>query len=345
MQSSTLSPVPRGAIVEEPGPAPHKPPRLASLDQYRGYAFFGMVLVNYLGEFDCMPWQFKHHEYGMSYADTIAPLFIFLVGMGFRASFARRITQEGVRPTVTAALRRYIVLIAIGIVLYGPAPDNWRYWWDALVDIGFGGILALPVMAYGLRARAGLAAAYLGVYQMIFSLAGYGAWTMQNSIDGGPLGVLPWAAILLSGTVAHDLVSRGDGKRLVPGFLAWGVVLCLAGWLLTLEWPGVKPAWPFSQRAMSIPYPLFSAGLCFLLYIPFHLLCDVKGWRIPHLTVLGMNPLVLYLVQQALGDMHGSLVVPGDSGPMLALVGFAVFYSICYAVGRKLHKDRIVIKL
>lgn len=54
--------------------------RLVYLDQVRGYAIFGMILVNILGMFDVMPWILKHHHEGFSYADHIAPLFLFIVG-------------------------------------------------------------------------------------------------------------------------------------------------------------------------------------------------------------------------------------------------------------------------
>ena len=69
--------------------------RILSLDQYRGYAIFGMILVNYLGNFDAMPEQFRHHRDWFSYADTIAPIFMFVVGMGFRMSFGRRAAKIG----------------------------------------------------------------------------------------------------------------------------------------------------------------------------------------------------------------------------------------------------------
>lgn len=326
-------------------PAPAASNRIASIDQYRGYAIFGMILVNYLGEFDSMPWQFKHHHYGMSYADTIAPLFMFVVGMGFRLSLQRRIDRDGRMRAYRAALKRYAILIGVGIVLYGPALDNWRYWWDALVDIGFAGILSLPFLTGSMGVRAGAAFGMLILYQSLYMTTGYGEWTMARSIDGGPLGPLSWAAILLFGTIAYDIVATGDRRKLVTGFLAWGLMLCAAGWLLKFEWPGIKAEWPFTQRGMTVPYPLYSSGLCFLMYLPFYYVCDVKGWKFPHFTALGLNPLVIYIVQQALGDMHGTFVVPEDSGPALAVFGFVAFYLACYAVAWRLERDRVLIKL
>ncbi|MDX9972781.1 MAG: heparan-alpha-glucosaminide N-acetyltransferase domain-containing protein, partial [FCB group bacterium] len=64
--------------------------RIASLDQLRGYAIVGMFLVNYLGNFHALPWIIEHQRNSFSYADTIAPLFLFVVGMGFRLSVKRR---------------------------------------------------------------------------------------------------------------------------------------------------------------------------------------------------------------------------------------------------------------
>ena len=326
-------------------PRPASSARIASIDQYRGYAIFGMIWVNYLGQFDSMPWQFKHHHYGMSYADTIAPLFMFVVGMGFRLSYQKRVEKDGYGPATWRALKRYIVLIGVGIVLYGPMLDNWRYWWDALVDIGFGGILALPFMLRSQGVRAGAAIVYLAVYQVLYMTTGYGEWTMDRSIDGGPLAILSWAPILLFGTIAYDLIATRDRRKILYGCIGWGVALCVAGWLLKLEWPGVKEEWPFSQRGMTIPYPLYSTGLCFLMFLPFYWICDIKGWRIPTLSVLGMNPLVIYIVQYALLELYDTFIVPKDSGVTMALVGFTALILACYAVAWRLYKDNVVIKL
>lgn len=321
------------------------PARIASIDQYRGYAIFGMIWVNYLGQFDSMPWQFKHHHYGMSYADTIAPLFMFVVGMGFRLSYLRRVDKDGYWPATWRALKRYIILIGVGIVLYGPMLDNWRYWWDALVDIGFAGILALPFMLRSQAVRAGAAFAYLILYQILYLKTGYGEWTMPNSIDGGPLGIVSWAPILLFGTIAYDLIASRDNRTIVVGSLAWGLALCAAGWLLKVPWSELKAEWPFTQRGMTAPYPLYSTGLCFLMYLPFYWICDIKNWRFPMLTVLGMNPLVIYIVQYALLELYNTFVVPEDSGVLRALLGFTALILACYAVAWRLYKDKVVIKL
>ncbi len=320
--------------------------RIASIDQYRGYAILGMLVVNHLGDFPCMPEQFRHHDSYMTFADIIAPLFMFVVGMGFRLSLQRRIAQDGARAAYTSSIRRYLVLICVGIVLYDPAPEQWRYWWDALVDIGFGAILSLPFMMRSLKVRAIAGACCWALYQAVFAFTEYGAWTVERSIDGGPLGPLSWAPILLFGSIAYDLVETRNHRSIVNGCLGWGLALSTAGVLLYFPIAGIKGYWLFSQRSMEIPYPILATGLCFLMFLPFHFLNDRLRLNIPTLGLIGMNPLVIYILQNALGDMYGpSLIVPEDCGCILAMVDFAFLYACCYAVAWKLNKDRVVIKL
>ena len=176
--------------------------RILSLDQFRGFAIFGMILVNYLGYFDAIPETMKHPHYGMTFANTIAPFFLIAVGMGFRMSLKNRIAKYGRRNSYMTAIKRYLILIIIGIVLYGPDPVCSM--WDALVDIGFAGLLTLPFILSKKWIRIVLAFLYLVIYQSLFAFTGYGEWTMRYSIDGGPIGVLSWASILFFGTVLMD---------------------------------------------------------------------------------------------------------------------------------------------
>jgi predicted acyltransferase len=318
-------------------------PRLLSIDQYRGYAVLGMIVVNFLGLFALMPWHFKHHPDAMSYADTIAPLFIFVVGMGFRLSLQGRVEREGWRKAHLSAARRYVTLIMIGVIIYGPW--QWRYWWDALVDIGFAGLLALPFMLQPAPLRAAVAIGYLCVYQVLFIWTGYGDWTMAHSIDGGPLGPLSWAMILLFGTIAYDLLATQSGHAMSLSFTALGVLLCAAGLVMHTEWPGLKTEWDFSQKAMTMPYPLFATGLCFLMYLPFYYLCEVRRIELPHLAALGMNALAIYCLHQVMLVLYRSLLLDHHAPAWKALLHFAVFYGICYGAAWWMRRRNFTLKI
>lgn len=327
------------AVTHTKSPAPG---RIRSLDQLRGYTIFGMILVNYLGQFPSMPETFRHHDDYMSYADTIAPLFLFVAGVGFRLSYLRNRERLGLGGALWTGLRRYLTLTLIGILFYNPL--NWRGWWDALVDIGLSGVLALPFIGLGPRARIAAACGYLALFQALFTLTPYGAWNMANSYDGGPLGPLSWVFSLLLGTVLYDLAAAGNPRRLAAACLAWGAGLCAAGWLLHTAWPGMKDVWNFSQRDMTAPYPLFATGLAFLAYLPFYLLCDVWGRGLPTLDAVGSNPLVLYLLQLVLIEIHGT-VIPQESGAAAAALAFAGMYTLYYLTARWMQRKGYYVKV
>jgi predicted acyltransferase len=316
--------------------------RIAAIDQARGYAILGMILVNVLGHFDVMPWMLKHHREGFSYADHIAPLFLFIVGMGFRLSFLRRAARDGLQRARRDALRRYLILCALGLV-YGFFDFKVSVW-DALLDIGMAGLLALPFMHLGRAARLAAGVALLTLYQTLFSCTPYGAWVMGHSINGGPLGPLSWAFILLAGTVAWDLVATARPQRIIRGCLAGTLLFSAAGWALRAPWPGLKPLWPFTQYGMTAPYPLYAAGLCFLTVLVFYLACDQYKLRFPHLSVLGYNPLVIYILQALLVLVAG-MTVP-DSAPWpVALGTFITVYACCYGVAFGLFRGGRSIRL
>jgi predicted acyltransferase len=314
--------------------------RILSLDQFRGFAIFGMILVNYLGQFDLIPETFKHPRFGMTFANTIAPYFIFAVGMGFRMSMGRRISKFGKAKAYWQAAKRYLLLIFIGILVYGPDPKCDM--WDALVDIGFGGLLVLPFIMSSKLVRFIVAMVYLIGHQLIFAFTSYGEWTMQNSIDGGPLGIFPWAAILVFGTITYDYLKEYPQKKFIRSSILLGVALTIVGNVLNLLEP--QALWQFSQRSMTIAYPLLSSGISVLTFVAFYYVNDILKIEIPHLTTLGYNALSIYIFQQVLNDYYGSLL-PEKSPIWIALLGFIIFYALCYMIARYLKKNEYFIKI
>jgi len=315
-------------------------PRILSLDMFRGFAIFGMILVNYLGHFDVIPETFKHPRFGMTFANAIAPYFLFAVGMGLKMSLERRIKKAGVKSAYLHALKRYLVLILIGVVLYGPDPVMDM--WDALVDIGFAGIITLPFIVRSQRTRIILAFALLITYQLLFTFTGYGVWTMQNSIDGGPLGPISWASILVFGTIQMDYLEKYKGRKFIIKSMILGVPLLVAGLILSYMQP--SEIWGFSQRSMTMAYPIFASGLSVLTFAVFYLLGDIWKKNIAFLKVLGYNPLIIYILQQILIVFYGDFL-PGTAALWQAILGFVVIYGICHLVARNMAKNKLIVKL
>ena len=316
--------------------------RLVYLDQVRGYAIFGMILVNVLGMFDVMPWMLKHHHEGFSYADHIAPLFLFIVGLGYHMSFEKTALVEGISAARRRSARRYAIIAGLGL-FYGGF-DLQVSIWDALMDIGVSGLLALPFMHRSPAVRIAAGVGFLGTYQALFSFTGYGAWVMENSINGGPLGPLSWVFILLLGTAAHDGIRDVPGTVLARRFLCAALILAAAGWMLRAEWAGLKGFWPFSQYGMTAPYPLYATALCFLTVLGFYLFCEVFRLRALLLTTLGKNPLAIYLLQAAL-VLAASVIVSPALGWAGATTVFLMVLSLCYGFARYLEITGRVIKI
>ena len=286
-----------------------------------------MILVNYLGRFQAMSETFRHHRVGFSFADTVAPYFLFMVGIGFRLSYVKRRENDGPGAARRAALWRYLLLIAVGIYVYGP--DFRMDVWDALTDIGLAGLLALPVIGLGLGPRLAAAVLYLALFQVLSDFTPYGVWLWDNSINGGPLGAMGWVFPLLLGSLVADLYPRRV-RTVVATTLGWGVGLGVAGWALSF-------LWPFSQRMMSCSYAVASTGLCFLTVLFFYLIADVWKRPLPHLSTLGKNALTIYIAQQFLVSVwHGHF--PEDTGLWAALAGFTAIYGGCYALAAFLDR-------
>ena len=314
--------------------------RKLSIDQFRGFAIFGMILVNYLGHFEVIPETFKHPRFGMTFANAIAPFFFIAVGMSFRISFMKLAAKSGLRTAIIHSVKRYLILIFIGIVFYGPdfKADNW----DALVDIGFAGLLALPFIIRSKTVRAIAAFSFLILYQLLFAYAGYGEWTMAHSIDGGPLGPLSWVSILLFGTILYDFLKECSSKEFITKTLIWGIALIVLGTLLSLLQP--QEVWQFSQRSMSMAYPILASGIGFITFLLFYIVNDIYKIEIPHLTILGINPLLLYILHNILINLHGS-VLSSNAPVWQALSGFIVIYALCYLVAHYLWRNKMVVKI
>lgn len=348
-----------------PQNTPATPSRITAVDQLRGYAIFGMLVVNASGYFNFKMEQIGHHRDWFSYADTIAPLFLFVVGMGMRLSWLRRSEIDGYSDTRWAMAKRFTVLVLIGFTIYG----GWI--WDALTDIGLCGLLALFLIDKKPAIRIGAAFAYLGIYQALYSWTIYGDWVNRTvsftgdnavpvpaliraipqwdqlfevSLNGGPLGPLSWVMMLLFGSIAYDFLAARDEKKFITSCLAWGIGLCAAGCLFQIPWGEAKALWPTTAYLMTAPFPLWSTGLCFLTLLVFYVICDKIGFEIPTFTALGMNPLFIYILQSLVLNSLENFEIEGLTRTMGILL-FIAFYAAFAGLAWWMKQRKIFVKI
>lgn len=250
------------------------PPRLVSLDQFRGYTVVGMLLVNFLGSFAACPRVLKHtHDY-LSYADTIMPQFLFAVGFAMRLSLGRRLQAEGSGAMFRRVAKRLLGLVLVALVVYtvGRRAETWealvqlgtwgaieeplkRHWFQTLMHIAVTSLWILPVIhcspAVRLLWMSGSAALHVGLSHW-FNFV----WvnTPPNGIDGGPLGFLTWTIPTIVGTLACDLLVCPPGTPQLRSPL-WGRAALVAVCLMALGY-----AFSCGTRFYDVP-PSYQASL------------------------------------------------------------------------------------
>ncbi len=226
--------------------------RLTSLDQFRGYTMFGMLLVNFLGAYAICPRILRHTNDYCSYADTIMPQFLFAVGFAMRLSLGKRREAGGTMPW-GRAIRRILGLALIAIVWYTicdftqivgffqtkPLTEVLiilfkREYFQTLLHIAATSLWILPVITASWRVRLGYAI-LSGVLHFLISWWFNFVWvhTDPSGIDGGPLGFLTWAVPALCGSLACDAV-RANGPAAAVKLTLYGLLVMLLGWGLSM---------------------------------------------------------------------------------------------------------------
>jgi predicted acyltransferase len=318
------------------------------IDQFRGFAIVSMIIVNICNEFSVSPYWLKHHKYGFTFADFVAPAFIFIVGFSYRLSLKKSLETLPITEVRRKFIKRYLIITFLGF-LYGFF-DFYVSVWDALTDIGIAGLLLYPFVGKPSWVILLSGSIYMVIYQLLFSLTGYGNWIMENSIDGGPLGPLSWAFILAYGAFCAVYFERDKRNLSLSTFSLWlfsGIFLTLFGWFLANP---VSNFWsmslPFTQKGMTASYSLFSSGLCSITLCLFYIINERFKLVIHPFTTMGRNPLVLYFLQAILifialyllpENIHNRYITPYLTSLIILL--------ICYTVAKILEIKSIYIKV
>jgi predicted acyltransferase len=258
-------------------PTPSSPrPRIASLDQFRGYTVAGMLLVNFVGGHRGIPAVLQHHNTYCSYADTIMPQFFFAVGYAYRLTFLRRWQSQGAGAAIGHTVKRCLGLCLLGFVIYhlDGGARSWaeleklglagflttafqRTFFQTLVHIAVASLWVLPAIGASAAVRLGYLAGS-AVLHVVLSNAFYYHWVMTRpGIDGGPLGFLTWSIPLLVGSLAYDMMSAAPNVRRPPvaRMLAAGALFMLIGYALAcLNGSGAPDSARLAFRLVEPPF-------------------------------------------------------------------------------------------
>jgi predicted acyltransferase len=359
MRTPSLKTPERTPAASDSTIAPHKK-RLASLDAFRGLTIALMIVVNCPGDPTSVFAILGHSPWnGWTFADTVFPSFIFIVGVSLVFSFANREEDHNTnRSFELKILRRTIVLFLLGIFLNSfPSFET--------ANIRIPGVLqriavcylltSLIVLKTGLRGRILWLIGTLASYWLamrLFPVPGIGAgvlepgknfaaWVDSFFLKGhmwsyygnmwdpeGIVSTIPAVSTALFGVLTGQwLRSSASERRKVWGMVCAGLALLLAGYLLDRWLPINKSLW-------TSTFSIFMAGLALVFLAFFHWLIDIADfsrWAKPFI-ILGLNPITIYVLSEMLDVTLRGLDLVVHKGREMSCQLF-LFRSLCIPFG------------
>ncbi len=322
---------------------PKEVKRLQSLDALRGFDMFWImggegifIALGAITGWPVLEWVAEQCEHvpwhGFHFYDMIFPLFLFIAGISFPFSFAKRYHGEKNRNALYMHIfKRGFTLVVLGII-YNNAVNfdfaNLRYG-SVLGHIGLAWMFAaLIYINTGLRFRiVWLAGILLGYWLLLvlFPATDLGAtdpFSMEGSLVGyidrvfmpgrlylkvhdpeGLLSIVPAIATALLGMLTGQFVMTPDNDKKPMQKVAYmaiaSVVLVVVGVIWNFAFPINKNLWTSS-------FVCLAGGLSLMLFTLFYLIIDVlnyKKWTF-FFTIIGLNSITIYLAHAVIDFEH-----------------------------------------
>jgi predicted acyltransferase len=340
--------------------------RVKSLDVFRGITMAGMILVNNAGDGLHVFPPLEHSTWdGCTPTDLVFPFFLFIVGVAIPFSLASRrvkliaqglTRQEQDRAIVLNAIRRAVVLFALGLLLAAFPIHLHRSAQGSTTGMGIldpatlriPGILQRIALCYlaaavltafsGWKTRTVIAAALLLGYTLLMRLVpvpgfGPGVLTREGSLAS-------YLDRLLFGAHTYRPAYDPEGLLSTLPAIATAVIGTFAGqWLRTSKSSSEKAAGllafgviaavvgyltnglllPINKPLWTPSYVLYAGGLALLGFGLCYWIIDVHGhdrWAVPF-TILGMNAIAVFVLSGLLGRVTLLVEVPVDGRPVL----------------------------
>lgn len=363
--------------------------RLYSLDALRGFDMFwimggegifvGLAALTGWPIFEWWASQLDHVAWhGFVFYDMIFPLFLFIAGISFPFSLAKRIANNNSRQSIYKhVITRGLVLVLLGIIYnngirfdfanlrYGSVLGRiglaWMFaalifmntkltfrivWFWALL-LGYWLLLVLfPAHDLGssdIFSREGNLASYIDRILMP------GRLYLGNHDPEGLFSTIPAIGTALLGMFTGEFMLskylNDKALKKVLYLVIAAIVLMVIGKVWNLTFPINKNIW-------SSSFVCFVGGLSLLLFSIFYLIIDVlkfKKWAF-FFVVIGMNPITIYLTERIINFRSAnrfffggfSAILPEAWAPLIDGIGItAIAWVFLYI----LYKKKVFLKV
>ena len=367
--------------VSQPFPA-RTEGRLRSLDIFRGMCIVAMILVNNPGPAVEVYPSLVHAEWdGWTFADTIFPGFLWIVGLAITLSTARRIGSGRRRwPLLAHAVQRSVLLFACGLFLEGfPRFDLasqqvtgvlqkiavaylvafsiflWTGWRGQIVSVLGIFALYLGLMVYypvpGCTAGPWDSGCNFARYLDTLALGGHVWHTPTGNDPDGILSVLSSTTSVLFGILMGQLVlGRTAARFKTPTLIASGLLFMSVGTAIS-HWI------PISKWLWTPSFSIFMAGVSAVAFGVVYWVVEERQitWGLAMFEQFGVNALMAYVVSRLAanplkvhvlgrsiyGDLLQPLASPANASLLFALINVLAVFVFI----SWLYRRRIFVRL
>lgn len=296
------------------------PPRLLSLDVFRGLTVAAMILVNNPGSWSHIYNPLKHADWhGCTPTDLIFPFFLFIVGVSISFALGSKKNHVKHSTLILTALKRALILFGLGLFL-SLFPRVFTEPLEALKTVRIPGVLQRIAVVFfvaavifikttgktQLRIFIGLLVGYWilmtfipvpGVgYANLEKETNLGAWLDRTILTEahlwrsartwdpeGILSTMPAIATGLFGVLIGSWLKRKDkpDAEKISWMFSIGLISVILGLIWDLFFPINKALWTSS-------FVLYTGGLATLGLALSYWIIDVQGYR------KGTTPFVVY---------------------------------------------------
>jgi len=303
--------------------------RCQALDACRGAAVVAMLFANFVNVFLHEVPNVLAHNRGNTFHlfDFPAPFFQFLSGVSL-VLFLEKRRAEGLAPggSKLAAVRRFFVLIGLGVLLDGIGSLQLRPRWGVLQTLGLGGLVA--------TALANLPD--LAVTAVTMCLLALFSGRYNGEVHGNPIAAIAFVPLTLAGMVLGRGLRRGRLRSMflqrAAGVTTVGAVVAAGTYLAGVPFNKVLGTSSFAglTGALSAAALLVTAEW------------EQQGRRFPAwLLALGRSALTAWVLQYVLVYYPAWLLFPTWQrlplvpGLLAALVALTSIMCLTVTLGRR----------
>ena len=359
--------------------------RLISLDALRGFTIAAMIMVNFPGNEQYVYFTLRHTKWnGLSFTDTIAPVFLFVIGVSIVYAYTKRLNDGTPKSSLyKKIIFRSFKIFAVGMFL-NLMPDfdfdNIR-WTGTLHRIALVFMFcAILFLNTNWKQQVWIAAVLLVAYWLALTLIptpGIGkvmlepgvnivAWVDSKYLPGkmwqgtwDPESILSTIPAIVSG-ITGMLVGRLMISRLAPAekvnyLMTAGLFSVIAGYFWGLIFPVNENLWTSS-------FVLVTSGLGALLLGALYFIVDMLGYKNGVRTgvIFGANAIAVYVLADVLAllfyraefgglplnELAVNQLVQAGMQPELASWIYALFFvAVNFVPAYILYRKKIFIKL